>query len=782
MSRRSRFYLWLYRGVLHSWITLLLLSGIYLVVAGSVQNARWVPNSDPILLALFLGMLFGACLAAARWPGWLALVYTLLLAPVFACQAVGQIIPSLNVAFSLPFLGLVDLMNVRLFSFFDRLSGWVSLYQGSQSIRDTGLFVILVCLLVWPVAAWLTWCMRRWQSLLPGLAPMALLIAVNINLSGQDVTYMAIFVALSLLLLARSSHNRQHKDWDRRGLDYPEELGFAWAGPAAVMVLVITLAARAAPLFGTAEGWKAISDLFKPIQQQVDTTAGRIFAQVNPPKVTGVPIPLAETPQLGVIGAPPAQGNDLLFWVSTSDPPPPPPIAGLEGRFSGPQHYWRSEIYATYTGRGWEEAPLAAGAFTPPPLTPTYDPNLRSMVVPAPQGRYVLQQTFEMAAQHGAALFSVGEPVQAESKTYPGESGSPVEVRTTYAGGSTLVQATDSALAGRGGLITAYSVTSFATQVSADQLATAGAGYPADINSTYLQLPTSLPDRVRSLAGRLAASAANPYEVAMRIQNYLRITYAYTLTVLPPPPGRDVADYFLFEAPGGFCSYYATAMAVMLRTQGIPARVAAGFATGQYDYNRKAYAVTNGSAHAWVEVYFPAFGWVEFEPTASQSPFAYAALQQAAAGGATPPPAAAPFSLSPAVTLALFGLVLLGGIALLVLLLRFLGRDGTYGGPSADPGRQAQAHYFTVRRALGRAGLASPTSTTPNEFLTQAAPRLATRKKVSGALQQATTLYEEAAYSPHPPASRAVDSARHAWVGSFWEWLRLVFSKKEKQG
>jgi hypothetical protein len=127
--------------------------------------------------------------------------------------------------------------------------------------------------------------------------------------------------------------------------------------------------------------------------------------------------------------------------------------------------------------------------------------------------------------------------------------------------------------------------------------------------------------------------------------------------------------------------------------------------------------------------------------------------------------------LPPAVMLALFGLV---------LLLRFLGRGGTYGGPSADPGRQAQAHYFTVRRALGRAGLASPTSTTPNEFLTQAAPRLAARKKVSGALQQATTLYEEAAYSPHPPAARAVDSARHAWVGSFWEWLRLVFSKKEK--
>jgi len=773
MSLRSRFSLWLYRRLLNSWITLLLVSGIYLIVAGSVQNARWVPNSNPILVALFLGMLFGAGLAAARWPGWLALVYTLLLAPVFACQAVGQIVPALNVAFSMPFLGLVDLMNVHLFSFFDRLSGWVSLYQGGQSIQDTGLFVLLACLLVWPVGVWLTWCMRRWQSLLPGLAPMALLIAVNINLSGQDVTYMAIFAALSLLLLARSSHNRQHQDWDRRGLDYPDDLGFAWAGPAAVMVLVITLAARAAPLFGATEGWKAISDFFKPIQQQVDTTAVRIFAQVNPPRVTGVPIPLAETPQLGVVGAPPAQGDDLLFWVSTSDPPPPPPAAG-------PQHYWRSEIYATYTGRGWEEAPLAVGAFTPPALTPTYDPSLRNRVIPAPQGRYVLQQTFEMAARHGVALFSVGEPVQAESKAYPGESGPPVEVRTTYADGSTLVQATDSALAERGGLITTYSVTSFATQVSADQLASSGAGYPADIRSAYLQLPASLPERVRSLAARLAASAANPYEVTMRIQNYLRITYAYTLNVPPPPPGRDVADYFLFEAPGGFCSYYATAMAVMLRTQGIPARVATGFATGQYDYTRNAYAVTTGSAHAWVEVYFPAFGWVEFEPTASHSTFAYAALQQAVPG-ATPPPPTKPFSLPPTVTLALFGLVLLGGIALLVLLLRFLGRSGP-AGPKADPGREAQAHYFTVRRALGRAGLAASTSITPNEFLAQAAPCLAGRKKVSGALQQATTLYEEAAYSPHPPAARAVDSARQVWIRSFWEWLRLVFSKKEKQG
>jgi transglutaminase-like putative cysteine protease len=772
MSLSARFFAWIFRFLRRSWLSLLLLGGIYTVTAGSLGQARWVPNSDPILAALALGMIVGAALASTRWRAWLALVYTLLLAPLLTCQAVGQIVPPLDVTFSQPFLALVDLMNVRLFAFFARLGGWLALYQGGQSIQDTGLFVILACLLVWLTGAWLTWCALRWQAVLWGMLPLAIVMAVNVNLSGQDVTYMVIYLGLGLLLLAQAAHRRQHRDWEKRSLDYPEDLGLEWSVSAASIVLIVALAARLAPVFGTAEGWRALSDLFRPAQQQVEDTAARIFSQVSPPRVSPEPAVIVDTPALGVVGAPPATGNDVVFWVSTSDPAPPPPEAGPAAQYSGPQHYWRSQIYTTYTGRGWEEAPFTSAAYVPPSLVPTYDPTTHTSSIPAPPGRYVLQQTFQMEARHNAPLFSASQPVQVDSKIYPGETGAPLVLRAVLPDGSTLVQATPDALAARGNHIVSYTVTSFATKVSADQLAAAGTNYSIDIRRTYLQLPDSLPQRVRDLGARLAQNAATPYDIAIRIQNYLRLTYTYTLDVPPPPAGRDVTDYFLFEAPGGFCSYYATAMAVLLRTQGVPARVVTGYATGSYDYSRNAYAVTAGLAHAWVEVYFPGFDWVEFEPTVSQVPFGYASLTQAVPGS-TPAPEGQPFSLPPVLTFLILLLVLAGGVGVLVLLLRFLGR-GPRPGPRVDLALLAQSHYFTVRRALGQAGVSAASSATPNEFLAQATVRLERCRGLSSALQQATQIYEEAAFSPRPPAARQVESARQAWGRSFWEWLQMV--------
>ncbi len=218
-------------------------------------------------------------------------------------------------------------------------------------------------------------------------------------------------------------------------------------------------------------------------------------------------------------------------------------------------------------------------------------------------------------------------------------------------------------------------------------------------------------------------------------------------------------------------------MAVMLRTQGIPARVASGFATGTYDYDRDAYAVTVGDAHAWVEVYFPGLGWVEFEPTVSQATFLYAS--GAAPNAPVTPDEPQPFRLPPGLTLALILLVLAGGIGLLVVLLRFLGR-GPALARSQAPSLVAQAHYFTVRRALGLAGLRAPSSATPTEFLEQAAPLLARpgRLGLAAALDQATALYQQAAFSPRPPAEEAVYSARRTWNGAFGEWLRLAVSKR----
>ena len=85
---------------------------------------------------------------------------------------------------------------------------------------------------------------------------------------------------------------------------------------------------------------------------------------------------------------------------------------------------------------------------------------------------------------------------------------------------------------------------------------------------------------------------------------------------LPPPPvDHELVDYFLFELKKGYCDYYATSMVVLARAAGIPARLAIGYLPGTFEPVQNAYIVTEADAHSWVEVYFPGFGWVDFEPT-----------------------------------------------------------------------------------------------------------------------------------------------------------------------
>ncbi len=536
--------IWLYRRLSPGWQTWLLAGILLAISAASVQGAAWVGDSGPIGVALFLGALCGAALAASRWRGWLALLYTLLLGPVLAAQAVGQVIPPLNIAFSLPALKLIDLMNVRLFALYERLNGWVALNNAGQPIPDTGLFVLLFTVVAWLVGVWLSWCIRRWRLALAGLLPLGLLLAVNVNLSGQELTAMWLYIFTGLLLVARSTHNRQHEDWDHRQVDYPDDLGFDWTMPAFTLALVIALVSRLAPLVGTPQGWQTLSDLFKPAQQQVENTAGRIFAQVSPPKVTTQPPVFADTPQLAKVGAPPAQGSDVVFYVYTGDPIPPPRESGINPRLSSPQHYWRSGVFATYTGSGWLPAAEEPAPLTPPPISATGEPAPSFLAVAA-QGHYLLYQRFEVLATHSAQLFAASQPVEVSAQT--GGKPGPV-LHRTQADGSLLVY--DSP----GASFSEYTVRSYVPRPNAEQLNAAGTDYPPDIQATYLQLPSELPERVRSLAARIAASASTPYQAALAIQDYLRLTYTYDLKVKSPPTGKDVVDYFLYESRAGFCS------------------------------------------------------------------------------------------------------------------------------------------------------------------------------------------------------------------------------------
>ncbi len=129
----------------------------------------------------------------------------------------------------------------------------------------------------------------------------------------------------------------------------------------------------------------------------------------------------------------------------------------------------------------------------------------------------------------------------------------------------------------------------------------------------YLQLP-AIDSRIPRLAAEVTASAANNYDKAIALEAYLKTHYGYTLQ-LPRTPVADPLANFLFERKQGHCEYFASSMAVMLRTLQIPARVVNGFRSSEFNDITGNYVVRARDAHAWVEAYFPGYGWITFDPT-----------------------------------------------------------------------------------------------------------------------------------------------------------------------
>jgi hypothetical protein len=137
--------------------------------------------------------------------------------------------------------------------------------------------------------------------------------------------------------------------------------------------------------------------------------------------------------------------------------------------------------------------------------------------------------------------------------------------------------------------------------------------FPPELREPYLQLPP-LDPRIARLAKDVTAGAANEFDRVTSIENYLRSQFGYTLEQ-PNPPSPDPLAHFLFERKKGHCEYFATAMTILLRTLGIPARYVTGFLPGEFNDIARDYIIRASDAHSWVEVYFPDFGWIAFDPT-----------------------------------------------------------------------------------------------------------------------------------------------------------------------
>jgi protein-glutamine gamma-glutamyltransferase len=148
---------------------------------------------------------------------------------------------------------------------------------------------------------------------------------------------------------------------------------------------------------------------------------------------------------------------------------------------------------------------------------------------------------------------------------------------------------------------------------------------PEEIKQVCLQLP-ALDPRIENLARKVTEGVSNPYAKALALESYLRRSYAYSLESISARKGQDALAMFLFDARQGHCEYFATALAVMLRQIGIPARLVNGFRAGEYNSIGDAFIVRQYNAHSWVEAYFNPYGWIELDPTPVQAQRAKPAL------------------------------------------------------------------------------------------------------------------------------------------------------------
>ena len=288
-----------------------------------------------------------------------------------------------------------------------------------------------------------------------------------------------------------------------------------------------------------------------------------------------------------------------------------------------------------------------------------------------------------------------------------------------------------------------YSVISRVPNVPPDRLRSAGTAYPEEIAEKYTRLPPEGLGRTRALARELTEGTTNPYDAVLTMNGHLRKTYPYDLSIPPQREEMDAVEFFLFEQRRGYCEQFASSLAVMARSLGIPARVATGYAPGEYNPFTGLHEVRASDAHAWVEVYFPGHGWSAFDPTPGDdsTPWQYREAGNLRGGeafgfvaervGGVLAPALAPAGtlvrgaarLDPASILVVG--MLTGGACLLFSYARRLlarrRRSRQAGGPVRVSDARLYSRYRAVTEALEGVGVARGPQETPERYARRAA-------------------------------------------------------------
>ncbi|HLA19247.1 MAG TPA: DUF4129 domain-containing transglutaminase family protein [Dehalococcoidia bacterium] len=641
----SRFLDW------EDWLTFVLAAGAVLGVSISLEDSGWSRDMPDLTLVGLLALLLALLLARSSLPMLLAWPAAVVAgAGVVAWRTLAAVGPG----------GL----EARIDAVYFRFDSWFHLAFSGGISNDSLPFNTLVIGLTWLGVFLSGWSIYRWHNAWLGLIPGGIALFMNMLFIDDTLPIeVFLYVMCGFLLVMRTNLVSQMRRWRAEGVSYPPLISLSFLHYTVWTGLFLMAASWIAPVgpFTTPPVVGSLSSRFEGLGIHFARLAGPLSVH----KIVPVHDYTAVLPFQGSIDL----GERELLSVKVRD-------LSIEGPI-----ILRGAVYDQYASGGWKAGPRRE-VDVPTPIV-----RAATLDAAGTGGRVVpITVTVEADSVVGTVLFTPGQPL---SSGVPARArlaeGSLVELATkqegTYGprvalpadGGASLaddevlertpegwiglyvsrddrgaVRAVGAVRAGEVPDISvlsprdplaegdSYTVLGLVRDVSPDDLRAAPFyGYPQWFARAYLGLP-EMPDRVAALARQVAGAEPTPYDRAVAIESYLR-AFPIDYAIGDTPPGRDAVDYFLFEAKAGYFDYHASAMVVLLRSLGVPARLAAGFVVDSQDFDKEAgaYVVQDRDAYAWAEVYFPGEGWVEFNP----SPDRPAELRPTQTGGdVTVPP------------------------------------------------------------------------------------------------------------------------------------------------
>jgi transglutaminase-like putative cysteine protease len=590
----------------------------------STNNNRWWDWPAAILLIAAL-LTATTRLVATRWTEELPLVQTVAFLGAVAGLALGQSSFSLKTArifaflyglFIVPWqLGLTIGSGTpwpeRMVNLGNRLLLTIDHLLQQRPVTDNMFFLFLMSSLFWAMSVYagynLTRHARPWPVILP--AGLALIVIQAYDSFFQVRTwFLAGYIFLSLLILARLHYLNLRSRWRENGTYLPPFVSLDSIRLGLITTAILVLFAWTAPALASAvtpaeSVWRRATMPWISVRERLSNAFSSLQASVG--VVTDF---YGDTLPLG-------RGNPLTDTVIMTVHAPPRVAAGV-------RYYWKQRTY-DYYDNGWSTSLIN---------TTTLSPTDAGLALPEFSGR--MPATFLFETKYPIQnLHSAPQPVwvsrQVEASLAQNPDG------TVDLG---LLKATPYLAAGE-----TYQVEASLSAASITELRAAGTDYPEWVAARYLQIPEDITPRTVELAAQVTAGLDNPYDKVEAVTNFLRNHLTYAETVPVPPSGQEPIDWILFDHRQAFCNYYASAEIIMLRSLGIPARLAVGYSEGErtslldldsipslgpgrenvpqeIDTAGNLYTVRHRDAHAWPEVFFPGLGWVEFEPTVSQLP------------------------------------------------------------------------------------------------------------------------------------------------------------------